>query len=148
MGKKWSLASGNLHMHASFCFGFGGQHIFYLVGKLRLSASGRLEFCISQEGFWGYPWTHWEIEMLSMSNICPGMGRGSSSTLEFFPCSVKCCSKCFFFEGDSLSLSQMLSQMLLQMFFFWGGQSKPPLHLFLYLYIYLHIYLYIFYLQI
>lgn len=88
------------------------------MGKLGVSASGHLQFCISQEGFWGYPWTHWEIETLSMSSICPGMGRRSSSTLEFFPCSVKCCSKCFF----------------------WGGQSKPPLYLFLYLYIYLLIY--------
>lgn len=55
----------------------------------------------------------WEIETLSMSSIWPGMRRGSSSTLEFFPCSVKCCFKCFF----------------------WGGQSKPPLYLFLYIYL-------------
>lgn len=57
----------------------GRAYMFYFMLKLRSIASGCLECCVSWEGFWGCLWTYWERETVSVSNVCPGLGRGSST---------------------------------------------------------------------
>lgn len=50
--------------------------MFYFMGKLGLIVVAAWS-SVWLEGFWGCLWTHWEIETLSTSNVCPGMGRSS-----------------------------------------------------------------------